>query len=102
MEGDLSLAPATGRMVEHAPGVAKIGRMAVRPTMRGSGIGRAVLETLAAVARSRGDRQLLLHAQTPAAPFYRRAGFVTHGEAFDEAGIAHVERVRPLRDPLPE
>ena len=30
----------------HGPGVAKIGRMAVRPALRGAGIGRAVLDAL--------------------------------------------------------
>lgn len=90
------MALATGRLLEHVPGTAKIGRMAVLPAMRGSGIGRAVLETLMAAARARGEREVLLHAQTSAAPFYQRAGFQPRGPEFDEAGIAHVEMVRAL------
>jgi YbgC/YbaW family acyl-CoA thioester hydrolase len=86
----------TGRMLEHVPGVAKIGRMAVAASSRHGGVGRAVLEALIAAARSRGDREAVLHAQLGAAPFYERAGFVRRGPVFDEAGIAHVEMLRVL------
>lgn len=37
---------ATGRLLEHAPGVARIGRMAVLQAMRGAAIGRAILDAL--------------------------------------------------------
>ena len=87
---------ATGRLLEHVPGTAKIGRMAVLPAMRGSSIGRAVLEALMAQARTRGEREVLLHAQTSASGFYLRAGFQPRGPQFEEAGIAHVEMVRTL------
>jgi YbgC/YbaW family acyl-CoA thioester hydrolase len=87
---------ATGRMLEHVPGVAKIGRMAVLAPMRGGHIGRAVLEALLQHARERGDREALLHAQLGAAPFYARAGFTARGPVFDDAGIPHVEMVRAL------
>src|SRR5690349_11437070 len=69
------LALGTGRMLEHVPGVAKIGRMAVRRTVRGAAVGRAVLDALLQAARQRGDREAILHAQMSAAPFYARAGF---------------------------
>lgn len=87
---------ATGRLLEHVPGVAKIGRMAVAQAMRGSRVGRAVLDALMKTARDRGDREAVLHAQVSAAPFYARAGFVPRGGEFDEAGIPHIEMVRVL------
>lgn len=87
---------ATGRLLEHVPGVAKIGRMAARRTMRGGGVGRAVLDALMQAARERGYHEALLHAQTSAAGFYSRAGFVERGPEFDEAGIPHVEMVKNL------
>jgi predicted GNAT family N-acyltransferase len=90
------MAVGTGRLLEHAPGVAKIGRMAVLASLRGSRVGRAVLEALADVARARGERELLLHAQTSAVAFYARAGFTPRGPVFTEAGIPHQEMVRPL------
>ena len=87
---------ATGRLLEHVPGVAKIGRMAVMRSMRGARIGREVLEALMQAARARGDREVLLHAQLSAASFYMRAGFQQRGPVFEEAGIQHVEMVRSL------
>ena len=87
---------ATGRMLEHVPGVAKIGRMAVVASARSSGVGRDVLEALMAAAKARGDREALLHAQRPAVAFYLRAGFVARGPEFEEAGIPHTEMTKTL------
>jgi YbgC/YbaW family acyl-CoA thioester hydrolase len=92
----LGRALATGRLLEHVPGVAKIGRMAVAASARHCGVGRAVLDALLDAARARGDRQAVLHAQLGAARFYERAGFVRRGPDFDEAGITHVEMMRML------
>ena len=87
---------ATGRLLQQAPGVARIGRMAVKKQMRGSDLGRRVLHALMDAARARGDRQVLLHAQCSAEGFYQRSGFAPHGAVFEEAGIAHIEMVRDL------
>ena len=73
-----------------------MGRMAVHPALRSGGIGAQVLQALMAVARERGDRELMLHAQTGAVDFYRRAGFIERGPHFESAGIVHVEMVRAL------
>jgi YbgC/YbaW family acyl-CoA thioester hydrolase len=93
----LDQAIATGRLLQPAPGVARIGRMAVHRVLRGSGIGRQVLQALLEAARDRGDREALLHAQCSAEAFYREAGFSARGEIFHEAGIAHIEMARALR-----
>lgn len=90
------MALGTGRLLEHVPGVAKIGRMAVSRPVRESGVGRAMLEALMDHARTQGFREAVLHAQMGAAPFYARAGFAERGPAFEEAGITHVEMVRTL------
>jgi YbgC/YbaW family acyl-CoA thioester hydrolase len=87
---------ATGRLVRHAPGVARIGRMASIQSVRGSGVGRCVLDALMKSAKSRGDERVMLHAQVSAKAFYDRAGFSVAGEVFDEAGIAHIEMTRVL------
>jgi YbgC/YbaW family acyl-CoA thioester hydrolase len=87
---------ATGRLLQHTPGRARIGRMAVKKQMRGSDLGRRVLQTLMDAAQARGDSQVMLHAQCSAEGFYKRAGFVPQGAIFEEAGIAHIEMVRDL------
>lgn len=87
---------ATGRLLEHVPGVAKIGRMAVLRPMRGTQIGRQVLDALMAEAKKQGYREVLLHAQLSAENFYLRAGLQRRGQPFEEAGIGHVEMVRAL------
>ena len=87
---------ATGRLLPYQPGVAKIGRMAVHHILRGSQLGRQVLEALMDAARARGDREVVLHAQRSAEGFYRRLGFAQRGEPFVEAGIDHVEMVKAL------
>ena len=90
---------ATGRLVAQAPGVARIGRMAVHRALRGGGSdghGAAVLRALEAAAAARGEREVLLHAQSTAEGFYARLGYRPCGEPFEEAGIAHVEMRRML------
>jgi YbgC/YbaW family acyl-CoA thioester hydrolase len=86
---------ATGRLLAaEEPRTGRIGRMAVHRALRGSGVGRQVLEALADAARARGDTAVMLHAQQSAIGFYLRAGFQPRGEAFVEAGIPHQEMIR--------
>jgi YbgC/YbaW family acyl-CoA thioester hydrolase len=92
----LGLPLGTGRLVAVAPGVAKVGRMAVVASMRGSSVGRQLLEALVSAARSRGDKEAMLHAQASAIGFYARHGWAARGPAFEEAGIAHQEMVLAL------
>jgi predicted GNAT family N-acyltransferase len=80
----------TGRLVIEGASHGRIGRMAVAGPWRSKGLGAALLAELEAIARERGLRSALLHAQIHAERFYRRAGYVRDGEPFDEAGIAHV------------
>jgi YbgC/YbaW family acyl-CoA thioester hydrolase len=92
----LGQAVGTGRLLPSEAGVAKIGRMAVHRVLRGCGLGEQVLSALIAAARARGDREVLLHAQTSAESFYARLGFKPRGPVFEEAGIPHVEMARAL------
>jgi YbgC/YbaW family acyl-CoA thioester hydrolase len=87
---------ATGRLLVYAPGVGKIGRMASKRVLRGSQLGRQVLDALTAKAKARGDKEVILHAQRSAAGFYAKSGFQERGEPFDEVGIAHIEMFKTL------
>jgi predicted GNAT family N-acyltransferase len=77
----------TGRLLPDG----HIGRMAVRRSARGAGIGGAILKGLMDKARERGDDKVLLSAQTHAAEFYLAHGFAMAGDVFYEAGIPHIE-----------
>jgi YbgC/YbaW family acyl-CoA thioester hydrolase len=92
----LGLAVGTGRLLRHAPGVSRIGRMAVNRVLRGTNVGRDVLRALMLAAAQRGDHEVLLHAQRTAQGFYAKLGFAQKGEPFEEAGIVHIEMHRAL------
>ncbi len=89
---------ATGRLLPDG----HIGRMAVRQSARGTGIGGQVLQRLIQAARERGDSEVVLSAQVHALGFYTRYGFVAEGEVYMDAGIEHrtmslpLDRARPL------
>lgn len=87
----------TGRLLQDAPGVARIGRMAVLHPLRGAGVGQAVMAALEDAARARGDSEVILSAQRSAENFYQRLGYTPQGEPYDDVGIAHITMVRKLR-----
>jgi YbgC/YbaW family acyl-CoA thioester hydrolase len=87
---------ASGRLLSHAPGVGRIGRMATHRMLRGGGLGLTVLRALTQQARERGDREIMLHAQCSAEGFYLGEGYERRGPVFVEAGIAHQEMVLAL------
>ena len=96
----------TGRLVrgridevnrlEPVESLGTIGRMAVHPAARGTGVGRQLLDLLVDHARSTGLRQVELHAQLHARGFYDRAGFAPFGDVYLEAGIEHVGMTKEL------
>ena len=92
----LGMPVATGRLLQQAPGVGRIGRMAVDRSVRGTQWGRQLLNTLVDAARARGDTEVHLHAQRSAEGFYRRAGFAVVGAPWEEAGITHIAMTRSV------
>jgi len=85
----------TGRLTPER----KIGRMAVLADWRGRHVGEAILNLLIEQARALGYRELEMHAQTHAVPFYEKFGFVKFGDEFEECAIKHFNMRRTL-DPL--
>ena len=67
----------------------QIGRMAVLPSHRRSGIGSAILAALCEHAGQSGCAEVYLHAQVEAIPFYKKHGFTIVGDTFYEANIPH-------------
>jgi predicted GNAT family N-acyltransferase len=94
----------TGRLTPER----KIGRMAVLSEWRGKHVGEAILNLLIEQARALGYRELEMHAQTHAVPFYEKFGFAKYGDEFEECAIRHFNMRRelepvaaPERTPLP-
>lgn len=73
-----------------ANGVARLGRMAVEPGLRGRGAGAELLAAAERLALARGAHTVRLHAQTGALSLYERAGYEPRGERFMEEGIEHL------------
>ena len=83
---------ATVRLLVNAEDrtLALVQRMAVIKEARGQGIAAQLLTYLTDFAREHGVQTLILHAQLSARGFYDKAGFLSEGEVFEEAGIRHI------------
>ncbi len=85
-----------GRFYVTEPGTVQVGRMAVLPEARGTGVGAALLSALLREATVRGFTRAHLHAQLHARGFYEKAGFFDDGAPLWDAGIEHVPMSLPL------
>jgi YbgC/YbaW family acyl-CoA thioester hydrolase len=88
---------ATGRLLRTGSKVSKIGRVAVKRSLRGTGVGQVTLQALICAATDRGDLEVMLCAQTSATRFYLTQGFKAVGVPFKEAGIDHIKMVKRLQ-----
>ncbi|MEG3438336.1 GNAT family N-acetyltransferase [Pannus brasiliensis CCIBt3594] len=77
---------------------AKIERLAVLKSARGSGIGRRLMERAIDLASNNPDTsRVVINAQEYVKGLYEKLGFEVVGDRFDEAGIPHVKMVRVTR-----
>jgi predicted GNAT family N-acyltransferase len=74
----------------------KVERVAVRSAVRGSGVGRLLMDRIEEIALERDLATLELHSQTRVEGFYERLGYETVSDEFEEAGIPHVEMEKEL------
>jgi predicted GNAT family N-acyltransferase len=79
----------TCRLLFHGR-VARLGRLAVEPELRGRGVAGAILREADRVARDGGADRIALHAQTYALSLYTDNGYAERGAHFFEEGIEHV------------
>ncbi len=70
---------------------AHIGRLAVKKTYRGMGIGSDICRFIIDYCKSLGYTHIWLNSQLQAVDFYERLGFVKEGDIFIEAGIKHIK-----------
>lgn len=77
--------------------IAKIGRVCVVKSARGTGLGAKLIEACVAEARRRPDvTTAKLGAQIHALGFYEKLGFEAFGPVYLDAGIDHRDMRRPL------
>ena len=86
LAGDVAVATGRVRLVD---GVAKVERVAVDRALRGTGLGRRIMEALEARAVRLGATTVKLAAQVSAIAFYERLGYVAYDPPFMDAGIEH-------------
>jgi predicted GNAT family N-acyltransferase len=67
----------------------KLRQMAVFNTLQGKGVGRALMVFAENIARDQGYRKIVMHARKTALGFYRKLGYQTSGEEFEEVTIPH-------------
>jgi ElaA protein len=73
-----------------------IGRIITAQSVRGTGLGRALVrEALARAGQLWPGRAIRIGAQQRLERFYQEFGFVTASAPYDEDGIPHVEMLRP-------
>jgi ElaA protein len=77
-----------------------IGRVAVVRQLRRHGLGRMLMEeALQLHRRHYPARCIALSAQVQLVPFYKRFGFGTNSEPYDEFGVTHVDmQMRGIAD----
>lgn len=75
--------------------VAKIGRVCVLKSHRGTGLGAALISKALEVSGGKAS-SALLGAQVHALGFYEALGFTAVGPVYDDAGIPHRDMVRRL------
>lgn len=73
------------------PDKQRVGRMAVRKSWRGKGLGRLLLNHAIALCQAKGWHAIYLSSQTHAIPFYQAAGFKIMSDAYIDANIWHVD-----------
>lgn len=66
-----------------------IGRIAVLPERRKTGLGSALIAEGERVAAEHGADEMHLHAQCRAMPFYEKNGYTAYGEIVPEEGVDH-------------
>ena len=71
-------------------------QMAVLNTLRGKGVGRAIMTFAENIARDRGFRIMRMHARASSLGFYEKLGYATRGDEFIEITIPHYIMEKPL------
>lgn len=90
---------ATGRLYDEGDkSPAHIGRVAVKKSQRGRGIGSVVIQALEAYAAQNGYKKTALAAQCRAQDFYKANGYTAYGDIFYDEFCPHVMMEKTLTE----
>jgi predicted GNAT family N-acyltransferase len=76
-------------LVKESPGECRLRQMAVINTLRGKGVGKAMMIFAENIARDQGFKKMTMHARASALGFYEKLGYTTIGDEFEEITIPH-------------
>jgi len=86
--GDIAVGTARVRFLSKQQ--AKMERMAILKSSRGSGIGKGIIAFLEEELKKRGIEQIVLHSQYYVIDFYKKCGYKETGLPFLDADIKHI------------
>ena len=87
---------ATCRMIDEGDGVFHIGRVAVKKTCRGRGLGAKVIAEAEGAAKDMGGKLITIGSQVQALGFYLSQGYTKEGEQYMEEGKPHIKVYKEL------
>ena len=94
--GTTRVFPAAPADATPAGNGAQIGRFALAPAARGTGLGRELLQAAIDLGeRMHPGQPLYLEAQAGLVDYYASFGFTPTGEPFDDEGVPHQPMLRP-------
>lgn len=83
------IAVATGRILKRDDKAFFIGRIAVRKSFRGKHLGSEIVFAAEKHIKALGGKEILIHSQMQAAPFYEAIGYLPTGDYDEEEGCPH-------------
>src|SRR4051812_39149379 len=76
-------------LTRRSENVVQLRQMAVRPGLKGKGIGMAIIRFAERIAVEKGYEVVMMHARDPVIGFYEKCGYEIKGEQFFEVGMGH-------------
>ncbi len=87
---DSGVTVGCARLILHE-GEGHVGRLAVKRSYRGQGVGTEICRFVIDYCKKHGYRKIWLNSQIQAVDFYEKLGFEKEGDLFIEAGIEHIK-----------
>lgn len=83
------IAVATSRIIKRDDKTYLIGRIAVRKRYRGNHLGSEIVFAAEKHIKALGGKEIFIHSQMQAAPFYESIGYLPTGDYDEEEGCPH-------------